>query len=617
MKTPPLKLLAIDDDPYALAILNAVVADVLPGATLSTATNGSDGIGLARADDPDVILLDIAMPGADGLAVCRELKADPHLRTIPVVFLTGLDQDRKLRLKALEVGAEGFMTKPPDPAELVAHVTAMAKIRAAIRAQANEEARLARLVAERTAELGHQVLALERVQAMLQRRDFQHQAILRSSLNGFVLLDLAGRVLEVNETYCAMSGYDASELLTMQISQLDASERADDVAARIQGIRARGSDRFETQLLCKNGTTCEIEVSVQLSDVDGGQLICFVQDISERMGAQNRLEAQFALLNALINSPDDIVIFSLDRNYRYTAFNEKHRQEMRAVWQAEIALGTSLLDCMTDDRLRALARASLDRALSGEAFTEVQHQPGPDVFYEFAWNPIRHPSGKVEGITAFIRDITAKRRDDARLAESERLLRESQEVAELGTYVLDTTTGLWTASPTLMAVFGIDASYSCTVEGWEALLHPDDRAMMSAHLKEDVLGRGAPFSKEYRIVRQNDGAERWVNGLGRLRRDADGRPVQMVGTIQDITARKVAELELRRRAEDLRDRNEELTLFNRLAVGRELRMIELKAEVNALCAQLREPLRYDLEALLGQDDDPAVTGPASAVSSDA
>ena len=145
------------------------------------------------------------------------------------------------------------------------------------------------------------------------------------------------------------------------------------------------------------------------------------RELAEHRQAEESLKTQNALLNALINSPADIVIFSLDRNYCYTTFNEKHCQQMRAIWQAEIQIGTSLLESMTDSRLRELARRSIDRALGGEIVTEIQHQPGADIHFELTWNPVRQADGKITGVTAFIRDVTQRvamqeASDEARLA---------------------------------------------------------------------------------------------------------------------------------------------------------------------------------------------------------
>ncbi len=128
-----MKILAIDDQPDNLTTLRAVLADVMPEAEILTAMNGPDGIALARSADPDVVLLDIIMPGMDGFEVCRTLKADERLSVIPVIFLTALKTERKTRLQAVNEGAEGFIYKPLDEVELIAQIRAMAKIKAANR----------------------------------------------------------------------------------------------------------------------------------------------------------------------------------------------------------------------------------------------------------------------------------------------------------------------------------------------------------------------------------------------------------------------------------------------------------------------------------------------------
>ena len=135
-----------------------------------------------------------------------------------------------------------------------------------------------------------------------------------------------------------------------------------------------------------------------------------------------------------------------------------------------------------------------------------------------------------------------KRRDaEHALQESELLLRESQAIAGLGSYVLDISTGLWRSSAIMDQVLGIDEAYDRSVAGWLALIHPDDRPMMADYMNSEVLGRGQRFNKEYRIRRPRDQTECWVHGLGQLEFDSQGHPKKMNGTIQDITPRKQAE----------------------------------------------------------------------------
>ncbi len=148
-------------------------------------------------------------------------------------------------------------------------------------------------------------------------------------------------------------------------------------------------------------------------------------------------------------------------------------------------------------------------------------------------------------------DITAHMHAEKAVRESERSLRESQMIAGLGSYVIDISSEIWTSTDILNRIFGIDESYTRSVESWTALIHPDWRQEMSDYFANEVSGNHIRFDKEYKIVRKNDGAERWVHGLGELEFDSHNQPVKMRGTIQDITERKQAEEALEQRAREL------------------------------------------------------------------
>ena len=127
------------------------------------------------------------------------------------------------------------------------------------------------------------------------------------------------------------------------------------------------------------------------------------------------------------------------------------------------------------------------------------------------------------------------------LKMSESLLLEAQQIAGLGFYILDIAAGTWTSSSILDNIFGIDKDFGRDVEGWLQIVHPDQLDEMSKYLSENILIQRELFDREYRIIRRNDQAVRWVHGLGRLELDDNGEPIRMIGTIQDITERKRAE----------------------------------------------------------------------------
>jgi diguanylate cyclase (GGDEF)-like protein len=151
--------------------------------------------------------------------------------------------------------------------------------------------------------------------------------------------------------------------------------------------------------------------------------------------------------------------------------------------------------------------------------------------------PISYQDEVGELIAGFNNLLEKLGRREETLRASERLLKESQTIAGLGSYALDISTGYWTSSEVLDSLFGIDASFVRSVQGWEALIHPDDRAMMSQYFLDQVIGQQQLFDKVYRIVRRSDQEVRWVHGLGRLSLDANGQPIEMHGTVQDISDR--------------------------------------------------------------------------------
>jgi diguanylate cyclase (GGDEF)-like protein/PAS domain S-box-containing protein len=188
-------------------------------------------------------------------------------------------------------------------------------------------------------------------------------------------------------------------------------------------------------------------------------------------------------------------------------------------------------------------------ALSGEVVTlseiALPRADGSKQWLRREIRPWFAGDGEVGGIIIFSEDITDRKRADTALRDSEESLREAQRIAGLGSYLLDIDTRRWTSSDVMDQIFGIDKEYEHTVEGWADMIHPDERSSMLAYFKDGVLGQCKPFDREYRVIRKNDGAVRWVHGIGRLELDAQGRPVKMPGTIQDITEAKQAQEALR------------------------------------------------------------------------
>ena len=184
----------------------------------------------------------------------------------------------------------------------------------------------------------------------------------------------------------------------------------------------------------------------------------------------------------------------------------------------------------------------------GKREHEIQQVPAQNGAKRWIDNrkyPISGPDGEIIGIFGVAPDITEYIEAEKKLRESEESLREAQKIAGIGSYVLDIPTNTWRVSPQLDVLLGIDAGYGRALEGLLPLIHPDDRATIANRLKGYLAGERKSFDREYRIVRQTDGAVRWVHTRGRLEMDASGKPLTLRGTVQDITERKQAGAALR------------------------------------------------------------------------
>ncbi len=167
------------------------------------------------------------------------------------------------------------------------------------------------------------------------------------------------------------------------------------------------------------------------------------------------------------------------------------------------------------------------------------------------------------------------------LEEREHLFIAAENMAQLGHYTLDIANNCWTCSSMLESIFGITTSFDKSVESWLQIVHPEFRDELYTYLINEVLCEKREFNYEYKIVRVNDGAVRWVHGQGTLDIDSEGNPVKLFGVIQDITDRK--------QSEDLILQNQQLLIAQNeeyVKVNNELRA--LNDRIQALNAELQK-----------------------------
>jgi PAS domain S-box-containing protein len=260
-----------------------------------------------------------------------------------------------------------------------------------------------------------------------------------------------------------------------------------------------------------------------------GSFVAVFDDITEHKLAEQKLQESEERYRQLFELESDAVILLDCETHRFVDVNPS-AQRLYGYSREEFSRLTVEEVSDEPEKTRAMAGSGDNfvplrrhRKKSGECFT-----------VEITTNTFSYRGRRTE--LATIRDISARQQVLELLQESAEQLLEAQRLAALGSYDFDAATGTWTSSKVLDELFGItDPDFKRDVAGWLRILHPEDRAELQRYLTDEVLNGKNSFDRVYRIVRLNDGQERWVHGLGKLVCDAAGTVQRMVGVIQDVT----------------------------------------------------------------------------------
>ena len=400
--------------------------------------------------------------------------------------------------------------------------------------------------------------AADRTIEALQASEQRHLALLQTAMDGFWRVDRQGRLLQVNDAYCRMSGYSQQELLSMRVSDLEVNETATATVAHIRKVREQGEDRFESRHRRKDGRIFDVEVSVQRHPDEDGQMVTFLHDITERKQAEaalreseDRYRGVFdnAIMGISHALPDGRLIRA---NQAYAEmYGYSSPAEMMA---AVVNAGQLYVD--PDDRKEVL-RILNEKGFMAPREISVVRRDGARVVALVSARGIRDPAGKLLFYQAEHVDVTRLKLAEDALRSSEAEFRAMFETASIGMAQADPRTGQWVRVNQRMCVItGYSADELLRMRIAE-LTHPEDRQQDSEAFQRVVRGEAPDYHIEKRYLRK-DGSVAWVNVNMTVIRDAAGHPVRTMATIEDITARKQAEAALVQKNAALRELVEQM-----------------------------------------------------------
>lgn len=267
------------------------------------------------------------------------------------------------------------------------------------------------------------------VQSSMER----HQAILKTAMDGFWLADPAGRLREVNEAYCRMSGYTEPELLGMRIKDLEVVEDPEMVAAHMKQIVEQGSDRFESRHRRKDGSIFHVEISTVHRPEDGGGFVTFIRDITDRKQAEDALLNSKIELEQILKAIPDAIIH-VDRQRRIMRVNPAVSRIFG--YRPEEVMGrTTKFLYAHGEEFEELGKKRFTpeaKEYSDPYVIEYRRKNGEIFPGETTATLVRDTQGRVIGYLGLIRDITDQKKAEKEKKKLEAQLLHAQKMESIG-----------------------------------------------------------------------------------------------------------------------------------------------------------------------------------------
>jgi PAS domain S-box-containing protein len=393
-----------------------------------------------------------------------------------------------------------------------------------------------------------------RAEARLREQKWLTDIAVSNLTQGLVLFDSNERLVLANQRYMELYGL-SSDLVKVGATNSEIMQHKKDLGIWVGDIELLRQSRL-SRLAEGKPWRWIVElpdsrvVQIILRPLANGGWISTHEDITERQRAEVKIREQKQQLDAAVgNMAQGLVMFDADQclvqwNRRYI--------EMYGLSPDIVKVGCSDLDLMKHRKELGVISGDLNqrrqdlaaRLAKGETWSSVIDLPDGRSIQRI------HRPMAGGGWVSTHEDITERKRDQDRLKKSEQHFQDAQIVGGMGSWEWDIVSNTLDWSDHIFRIFGTEPqSFGATYEAFLDFIKPDDRDRVTAAVNA-ALKESKPYDIEHRIVRP-DGQERWVRERGSVEFDDAGEPVNMLGTVQDITDRKEAERRVQEREERL------------------------------------------------------------------
>jgi len=288
-------------------------------------------------------------------------------------------------------------------------------------------------------QIGNALMRL-RSDAALQENELRLRTIFDTSSAGIIVVDTEGRIAQANQQLAELFACPLEEMIGTPYPAFVHPDERREGTNILQAMLENGLDTIYTErhYLRKDGSDFWGYLNGRRMVGSNGEftgLLGIISDITDRKRAEEEIKSNLeelkraktliqqsnSLLEAIMASPNNIVVFALDKDYRYLAFNQNHRKTMLAIWGVDIEIEANMLDYISDIADRDKAKRNFDRALAGENFVIVEAYGDNNLqrrYYENHYSPIRGGDASFIGLTVFLFDITDRKRMEEELQKT-------------------------------------------------------------------------------------------------------------------------------------------------------------------------------------------------------
>lgn len=386
----------------------------------------------------------------------------------------------------------------------------------------------------------------------------QHHSIIKTSLDGFLLIDAHQTVIDVNEAYCLMTGFARDEMLGKTIADLEANEPSGDVDAHFRKVMECGSDRFETRHRTKQGRLIDVEVSVTHSAMTGCQ-VSFVRNILPRKAIEKALrESEERYRTLLYSVTDYIYSVKVDQGVVVSTTHGPGCLAVTGYAPEDFILDANLWISMVWPDDRDLVRRQAQDILSGKEELIIEHRivhKNGSVRWvrnvPVAW---RDADGCIFAYDGLISDISERKTVEDALRQSEAQARRIIDASPEG-MVIHSDNRILYANPAALRMSNIPSGLSLSGRALSDFVHPDDQWLMGERMRQ-LLREGIDLPMaQYRLL-VFDGTV--LDGeVTSTPIEYDGVPA-VLSMMRDVSARMKAERSLRESERQLRTMMENL-----------------------------------------------------------